>query len=130
MQPIVYYLKEKLQLRIEVPEFTASETQGYLSVDTSVNHLLKKLKNNEIDMIYLPNTRWFLGEESKGEEQDKFAYQLAGLADVYVNDAFGSWQAHASTVGVNKYLPSYTGFLMQKEIKNLEILFEAEKHLL
>jgi phosphoglycerate kinase len=130
VQPIVYYLKEKLQLRIEVPEFTASETQGYLSVDTSVNHLLKKLKNNEIDMIYLPNTRWFLGEESKGEEQDKFAYQLAGLADVYVNDAFGSWQAHASTVGVNKYLPSYTGFLMQKEIKNLERLFEAEKPLL
>ncbi|MCK9255970.1 MAG: phosphoglycerate kinase [Bacteroidales bacterium] len=130
VQPIVNYLKEKLQLRIEVPEFCQYENQGYLSIDTSINHLIKKLENNKIDMIYLPNTRWFLGEEAKGENQDRFAYQLAGLADIYVNDAFGSWQAHASTVGVNKFLPSYAGFLMQKEIQNLEKLFNAEKPLL
>jgi len=63
--------------------------------------MIKELKEGEIDGIYLPNTRWFSGEESKGEEADRFAYQLAGLADIFVNDAFGSWQAHASTVGIN-----------------------------
>lgn len=126
VQPIVKYLQDKLHISIEVPEFHYHQDQGYLSIDTNINHAIKRLKNNEIDAIYLPNTRWFKGEEAKGEEQDRFANQLAGLADIYVNDAFGSWQPHASTVGINKYLPSYAGFLMQKEIKNLERLFCAE----
>jgi phosphoglycerate kinase len=52
---------------------------------------------------------------------------LAGLADIFVNDAFGSWQPHASTVRVNKYLPSYAGFLMQKELINLERIFNPEQ---
>ncbi len=127
VQPIVEYLQEKLHISIEVPEFYSHENQGYLSIETNINHSIKRLKNSEIDAIYLPNTRWFKGEEAKGEEQERFANQLAGLADIYVNDAFGSWQAHASTVGINKFLPSYAGFLMQKEIKNLERLFNAEK---
>jgi phosphoglycerate kinase len=127
IQPIVDYLQEKLHITIEVPEFFPYEDQGYLSIETNINHAIKRLKNSEIDAIYLPNTRWFKGEEAKGDEQDRFANQLAGLADIYVNDAFGSWQAHASTVGINKYLPSYAGFLMQKEIKNLERLYHAEK---
>jgi phosphoglycerate kinase len=127
VQPIVEYLQEKLHISIEVPEFYSHEDQGYLSIETNINHSIKRLKNSEIDAIYLPNTRWFKGEEAKGDEQERFANQLAGLADIYVNDAFGSWQAHASTVGINKFLPSYAGFLMQKEIKNLERLFNAEK---
>lgn len=128
VQPIVEYLKEKLHISIEVPVFYSHEGQGYLSIETNINHAIKRLKNSDIDAIYLPNTRWFKGEEAKNaDEQDRFANQLAGLADIYVNDAFGSWQPHASTVGINKYLPSYAGFLMQKEIKNLERLFNAEK---
>jgi len=74
----------------------------------------------------LPNTRWFHGEESKDEDSDRFAHQLAGLADIYVNDAFGSWQSHTSTVGVNRYLPSYAGFLMQKEISNLDRIYNPK----
>lgn len=127
VQPIVEYLQEKLHISIEVPEFYSHQDQGYLSIETNINHAIKRLRNSEIDAIYLPNTRWFKGEEAKGEEQDRFANQLAGLADIYVNDAFGSWQPHASTVGINKYLPSYAGFLMQKEIKNLERLYNAEQ---
>jgi phosphoglycerate kinase len=126
VQPIVDYLKDKLHITIEVPAFHEYGQEGYLSIDTNINHMIRRLKDSEIDAIYLPNTRWFKGEEAKGKEQDRFAYQLAGLADIYVNDAFGSWQAHASTVGVDKYLPSYAGFLMQKEILNLERIFNAE----
>lgn len=123
VQPIVDYLKQKLHINLQVPEFYKDNEKGYISIETSVNHLIKDLKENKIDGIYLPNTRWFWGEEAKGEEGLRFANQLAGLADIFVNDAFGSWQPHASTVLVNKFLPSYAGFLMQKEISNLERIY-------
>jgi phosphoglycerate kinase len=130
VMPIVEYLQNKLHVRIGVPEFKANGTQGYSGIETSVNHMIKDLKEDRIDMMYLPNTRWFSGEEAKGEEGDRFAYQLAGLADIYVNDAFGSWQAHASTVGIAKYLPSYAGFLLQKELHNLDRIYEPERPLI
>lgn len=108
--PIVRYLESKLHIRLGVPNFEAVDNKGYSGIAASINYMIKDLKENKIDGIYLPNTRWFSGEEAKGEEQEKFASQLASLADVFVNDAFGSWQAHASTVGVTRYLPSYAGF--------------------
>lgn len=123
--PIVEYIQSKLHISIKTPEVNIVSNEGYLGIETSVNHLIKELKNNELDCIYLPNTRWFRGEE-RSEFANDFANQLSGLADIYVNDAFGSWQAHASTVEVNKYLPSYAGFLMQKEIDNLERIYNAK----
>ncbi len=126
VQPIVDYLRTKLHINFQIPEFHEHEKQGYLGLETSINHMIKDLKNNVIDGIYLPNTRWFYGEERKDEWGDRLANQLAGLADIFVNDAFGSWQAHASTVGVTKYLPSYAGFLMQKEISNLDRVFKPQ----
>ncbi len=127
VKPIVDYLENKLHITLKTPEFQAYGTQGYLGIETSVNHLIRDLKENVIDGIYLPNTRWFAGEEAKTDEADRFAYQLAGLADIFVNDAFGSWQAHASTVKVAKYLPSYAGFLMQREIANLDRIYAPER---
>lgn len=124
--PIVRYLESKLHIRLGVPNFEAVDNKGYSGIAASINYMIKDLKENKIDGIYLPNTRWFSGEEAKGEEQEKFASQLASLADVFVNDAFGSWQAHASTVGVTRYLPSYAGFLMQKELKNLDKTFNPQ----
>ncbi|ODS36762.1 phosphoglycerate kinase [Candidatus Altiarchaeales archaeon WOR_SM1_SCG] len=126
IQPIVNYLQGKLHITIKVPDFYQHEKMGYLGIETSINHLIRQLKDDEIDGIYLPNTRWFYGEEAKGQKGERFADQLAGLADIYVNDAFGSWQPHASTVLVNKYLPSYAGFLLQKEITNLERIYKPE----
>jgi phosphoglycerate kinase len=127
VEPIVQYLQNKLHIKFKIPDFHQYQNAGYIGIETSINHQIKQLREGNIDGIYLPNTRWFSGEEAKGEEADRFAYQLAGLADIYVNDAFGSWQAHASTVGVTKYLPSYAGFLMQKEIENLHRLYDPEK---
>jgi len=127
VQPIVDYLQNKLHINVSVTEFQSIDNKGYQGIETSINHMIRDLKENKIDAIYLPNTRWFAGEEAKGEEADRFAYQLAGLADIFVNDAFGSWQAHASTVKVTKYLPSYAGFLMQKEIENLNRIFNPQR---
>lgn len=126
VQPIVDYLQKKLHITMKIPEFYRDEKRGYIGIETSINHLIRELKENRIDGIYLPNTRWFEGEEAEGETSDRLALQLAGLADIFVNDAFGSWQPHASTVRVNRYLPSYAGFLMQKEIENLERIFHPE----
>ncbi|OFX88006.1 MAG: phosphoglycerate kinase [Bacteroidetes bacterium GWF2_33_16] len=126
VEPIVEYLRNKLHINMKVPEFYADGNKGYVGIETSINHLIRELRESKIDGIYLPNTRWFQGEEAKGADQERFANQLAGLADIYVNDAFGSWQAHASTVGVTKYLPSYAGFLMQKELENLERIYHPQ----
>ena len=65
----------------------------------------------------LENLRFDPGEESNDEV---FSGNLASLADVYVNDAFGAaHRAHASVVGVTDFLPSYAGLLMQKELDML-----------
>ncbi|NLL28677.1 MAG: phosphoglycerate kinase [Bacteroidales bacterium] len=127
VEPIVQYLYEKLHMKFEIPKFIPNGDAGYAGIDTSINHLISDLKSGKIDGVYLPNTRWFAGEEAKGEVADRFAYQLAGLADIYVNDAFGSWQPHVSTFGITKHLPSYAGFLLQKEIQNLDRIFAPEK---
>lgn len=69
------------------------------------------------DVLMLENTRFHAEEEANDLG---FARQLAGLADVYVNDAFGTaHRAHASTEGVARYLPAVAGFLMEKELEFL-----------
>jgi phosphoglycerate kinase len=69
------------------------------------------------DILLLENTRFNAGEKKNDPEMAK---QLASLADVFVNDAFGSdHRAHASTTGVADYLPAVSGFLLEKEIKYL-----------
>ena len=81
-------------------------------------------KMEEGDVVLLENLRFHAEEE--GNDPD-FARKLAGLADVYVNDAFGAaHRAHASTAGVTKYVSqAAAGFLMQKEINYLEGAVES-----
>jgi phosphoglycerate kinase len=118
-EPIAAYIERKLHTKIHVPTFRVEEKRGILGIDTSFNLAIRDLRQRRIGGIYLPNTRWFEGEEAKGEIRESFTRQLAGLADVFVNDAFGSWQPHASTYDIAKYLPAYAGFLMQEEIRHL-----------
>jgi phosphoglycerate kinase len=73
---------------------------------------------NSGDVLLLENLRYHPGEEKNDEE---FARSLGKLADIYVNDAFGAaHRAHASTVGITKFLPSAAGFLLKKEIEYLK----------
>jgi phosphoglycerate kinase len=127
VEPIAQYLEQKLHTKIHIPKFPADPEKGIMSVDTSVNLAIKELRQKKFGGIYLPNSRWFYGEESKGEACESLERQLAGLADIYVNDAFGSWQAHASTCGITRHLPSYAGFLMQQEIRNLDRVLNPDR---
>lgn len=74
---------------------------------------------NDGDVVLLENVRFYPGEEGNDPE---FAKQLASVADLYVNDAFGTaHRAHASTEGVTQYLsPSVAGYLIEKELKFLK----------
>ncbi|KPL82811.1 phosphoglycerate kinase [Thermanaerothrix daxensis] len=83
----------------------------------------KALKPGEV--LLLENTRFHPEEEKNDPEMAK---ALAALAEVYVNDAFGSaHRAHASTEGIAHYLPAVAGFLMEKEIKYLGEAIENPK---
>jgi phosphoglycerate kinase len=127
VKPIVEYLEHKLHIRLHIPEFNIDAKLGIVGIDTSINLAIRNLRERKIGGIYLPNTRWFQGEEATGDSRDKFAVQLAGLADIFINDAFGSWQPHASTYDITKYLSSYAGFLMQQEIINLNSVINPQR---
>jgi phosphoglycerate kinase len=84
-------------------------------VGAEVEAAVSKLRDGEV--LMLENVR-FHKEETRNDPE--FARRLASLADVYVNDAFGTaHRAHASTVGVTTYLPAVAGLLMEREISVL-----------
>ncbi len=88
----------------------------FADYDEVINDQVKKMAKRLIpgEVMLLQNTR-FRKEETKNG--DEFSKELASLADIFVNDAFGtSHRAHASNVGVAKYLPSAVGFLIGKEL--------------
>lgn len=88
------------------------------AVGEKVEKQVAELKEGEV--LLLENIRFYPGEE---KNDPQFAQELAKLAQVYVNDAFGvAHRAHASTEGVAHYLPAVAGFLMEKE---LEVLGQA-----
>ena len=84
-------------------------------VGPSAKELTSNMK--EGDVVLLENVRFDPREE---KNDDEFSKELASLAEVYVNDAFGTChRAHSSTAGVAKFLPSACGFLIEKELKAL-----------
>jgi len=94
------------------------------SVGENVKAKLAELKNGEVAL--LENIRFYKQET---DNEPEFAKQLAELADIYVNDAFGTaHRAHASTEGVAKYLsPAVSGLLMEKELEALGGLLQSPK---
>jgi phosphoglycerate kinase len=86
------------------------------SVGPEVEKEVAAMKNG--DVVLLENVRFYAEEEKNNPD---FAKKLAALADIYVNDAFGTaHRAHASTEGITKFVsPAVAGFLLTKEIKYL-----------
>ncbi len=89
-------------------------------IGEEVESQVTALKAGEV--LLLENVRFYAEEEAN---DSAFAKKLASFGDVYVNDAFGTaHRAHASTEGVAHYLPSYAGFLIEKEVKFMAPLLE------
>jgi phosphoglycerate kinase len=112
-------IAQRLSQLINLPVSTASDCIG-ADVEKSVNNLKPG------DILVLENVRFHAEEEAN---DSAFAQALAKLADIYVDDAFGTaHRAHASTVGVAKYLPAVAGFLMEKELEVLGSLITSPEH--
>ncbi|HYM51033.1 MAG TPA: phosphoglycerate kinase [Candidatus Limnocylindrales bacterium] len=93
-------------------------------VGPEVEAAVAKLRDG--DVLMLENVRFHKGET---RNDPAFARQLASLADLFVNDAFGTaHRAHASTVGVTQYLPAYAGLLMEREIAVLGRIMRDPPH--
>ena len=112
---------ERLSELINLPVKMAADVIG-----ESAKALVKEMNDGEI--VLLENVRFHSEEEAN---DDAFAKELASLADVFVNDAFGTaHRAHASTAGIAKYIPAVAGFLMDSEIMALSnSMNNAEKPL-
>ena len=110
---------ERLSQLINLPVATVSDCVG-----TDVKKIVDSLKDSQI--LLLENVRFHPEEEAN---DPAFAKALADLAELYVDDAFGTaHRAHASTVGVAKYLPAFSGFLMEKELVTLGKILADPEH--
>lgn len=115
LTPIAKRLEELLKRRIKKLNDCVGE---------EVQEAVSELREGEV--ILLENLRFHKEEETNDPE---FAKELASLADIFINDAFGTvHRAHASTVGVTKFLPSACGYLLKKEIEYLgKVLSNPER---
>ena len=115
MQPVSKRLTELLGRPV---------VQAYETTGAEVKAGVKAMQPGEV--VVLENLRFDPREESN---DPSFAQDLASLADVYVNDAFGAaHRAHASTEGVTHFLPSVAGLLMERELEMLGTVLESPKH--
>lgn len=106
LAPVAKRLSEYLGVEVRLAE--DAEVVG-----PNAKAMAAELKDGEV--MLLENVR-YRAEETKNEEN--FSKELASLADIFVNDAFGTaHRAHCSTTGVAAYLPAVCGYLIQKEIK-------------
>ena len=115
LKPVADYLSGKLGKEVKLTSDVVGE---------DANKIVSGLECGEVCM--LENLRFEPGETANDEE---FAKKLASLGEVYVNDAFGTChRAHASTVGVTKFLPSAYGFLIEKELTAISKLLDNPEH--
>lgn len=117
LAPVAKALSEKLGLQVIFND--DGEVVGEVTKKAAAD-----LKPGQV--LLLQNTR-FRPEEKKNNPD--FSKDLASLADIYVDDAFGSChRAHASTEGIAKYLPAVSGFLIQKELKFIGGALDNPQH--
>lgn len=118
--PTIKFLQQKGAKVVLISHLGKDGSESMQPVAVCLRKYIKK------DVTLLENIRRYPGEE---KNDPKLAKELSKLGDFYVNDAFSvSHRAHASVVGIPKYLPSYAGFQLEEEIKNLSKVFQKPKH--
>ncbi len=120
-------VKENLRLTPVARRLEELLGERVLKLDDCVGEDVKDAVSSAGERVILLENLRFHIEETKNDPD--FARELASLGEIYVSDAFGTvHRAHASTVGVAKYLPAVAGLLLEKEIKYLgETLEDPEK---
>lgn len=115
LDPVAQRLSQLLQSPV---------TKIDVSIGPKAQQAVAALREGQV--LLLENIRFYPGEENNDPE---LAQELAQLADIYVNDAFGTaHRAHCSTAGVAALLPAVAGFLMEKELKMLgDVLFNPKR---
>ena len=111
---------EKLSLKSIAEYLGKLLNQPVVFVDDCIGEKVKlEIEKSPLQsIIVLENLRFYEGEESNNMD---FAKELANLADIFVNDAFGvCHRENASIVAITNFLPSYAGLLLEKEIENLD----------
>jgi len=121
-KPVPVLKMDKIQERL-MEYLDYSITKAPDCIGPEIEKYTRELEPGEI--LLLENLR-FHKEETNGDL--KFARDLSKLGDIYINDAFGvCHRPHASITGVPKYLPTCSGLLLEKEIKNLKKIIESPK---
>ncbi len=115
LKPVAQRLQELLETKVFYLEDCIGE---------EVKKQANELQPGQV--MLLENLRFYPEEEAN---DSAFASKLASLADIYVNDAFGTaHRAHASTTGIAQYLPAVSGFLLNKEIKAMDTALAGAEH--
>ena len=101
------------------------------SFDTKSDKLTEMVSNlKEGDILLIENTRFEdIPQKKESNCDDELSKYWASLGDIFINDAYGTChRAHASVVGIPKYLPSGIGFLVEKELQKIDNLLDSETH--
>ena len=121
--PTIKFLEKKDAKIILITHLGKDGTE---SLEPVIKHFFKISKCSKSRISFFENVRKHKGEM---ENSLSFAKKLAELGDVYVNEAFSvSHRNHASIVSLPKLLPSYAGFQLEEEVKNLSKVFKNPKH--
>ena len=112
LKPVYDVLKTLLEAQLAKDGISSKIHMASDVIGKEVETMVSSLGDG--DVVLLENMRFYAEEEKNDTD---FAKSLASLGDIYVNDAFGTaHRAHASTEGIAHFLPSYAGFLIEKEV--------------
>lgn len=115
LRPVATYLAKHFDVHFVTAPIVNDHKKG---------GLIERIPHNTV--VLFENIRRYKGEE---KNEASFSKALSLLGDIFVNDAFSvSHRKHASVVGIARYLPSYAGLQLEKEIKNLSLALGNKKH--
>lgn len=119
----LYPVAEKLSSYLDKQVLFSPDTRG-----SKLTEMVDNLKDG--DVLLIENTRFEDVPDKKETNCDeKLSKYWASLGDIFINDAYGTChRAHASVVGIPKYLPSGVGFLVEKEVQKLDNILKSDTH--
>ena len=129
LKPFAEILSRLLKKPVHFIDFNIGKFGTSDVLRSSTSQILKSIREevelHKISISLLENLRFFSGEEKNDKD---FARLLASLGDIFINDAFAvSHRENASVAAITKFLPSYAGLILEKEIKNLDAVMKNFK---